>query len=236
MKLLSHATVAVALCGVMSGAVQAADLAPPAAYDWTGVYLGASLGYGFGENDYTYHSPFTGGPPASDDVTSLDYDGVFGGGQIGANMQTGSIVLGIEADLSASGISGDRKTRETAPCFEDGCKAEVNWFGTGRLRLGYAFDTLMPFVTGGAALLGVEGEADQGACDYLGGCSFNDTVWGWTLGGGVEWGFAGNWSAKAEYLYVSADAPDFSGPSGRNVTADDLDFNLFRLGFNYRFN
>jgi len=92
---------------------------------------------------------------------------------------------------------------------------------------------VMPFVTGGAALVGYHGDADKGACGYDGSCGYDDTAWGWTVGGGVEWGFAARWSAKAEYLYVNVDAPAFSGPGGRQVRAGDLDFSTLRIGVDY---
>ncbi len=223
-------------CGVTGGAAHAADVTPAAGFGWSGFYLGASAGYGFGDTDYAYHPPdLTASPAFVENYPALgvDYDGGMIGGQLGYNLQAGAVVLGLEADVSASGIRGETSTRDAPPCFEEGCSAEIGWFGTGRLRLGYDLDGFMPFVTGGAALVGFSGDADKGACGYSGSCGFSDTAWGWTLGGGVEWGFADHWSAKAEYLYVNVDAPDFSGPGGKQVSAGDLDVSAIRIGVNY---
>ena len=231
--------VAIAACGVIGGAAQAADVTPAAGFQWSGFYLGASAGYGFGDTDYRYFPPdFTAAPSvvAKEPPVGISYDGGMLGGQLGYNYQAGSLVLGVEADVSASAIRGDRSTTEAPPCFEDGCSAEIDWFGTGRLRLGYALNDVMPFITGGAALVGLRGDADKGACGYNGSCGYDDTAWGWTLGGGMEWGFAERWSAKAEYLYVYVDAPGFSGPGGKQVSAGDLDFSTLRIGVDYHLN
>lgn len=227
-----------ASAGLVAGNAYAADVAPVMNYDWTGFYIGAQAGYGWGNTEYSYPgdpspppgSPFNGNP------VGLDYDGMVGGGTLGYNWQHDSIVLGVEADLSLSGMSDD-KTENSAPCFEQGCSADVNWFGTGRLRLGYAIDSIMPFVTGGVAAAGLEGEADNGACEDGPGddCGFDETEWGWTVGGGIEWGFADNWSAKAEYLYVNVGSPEFSASGSDQASADDFDFSVVRVGLNYRF-
>ncbi|MFN4142995.1 outer membrane protein [Aestuariivirga sp.] len=214
--------------GLLGGTAHAADIVPAPGYDWTGFYIGANVGYGWGDTEYTYEGLM--GPSSSVD---FDYDGIVGGGAIGYNWQHDSIVFGIEADISASGISGDEtRPPEEAPCYEEGCSADINWFGTGRVRVGYALDNVMPFITGGVAAVGLEGDADEGACGFVGSCGFDDTKWGWTVGGGLELGLTESWSAKAEYLYVGVDAPDFNEDS---TSADDLDFSVIRVGVNYRF-
>jgi outer membrane immunogenic protein len=209
-----------------SGHSYAADMVAPTSYDWTGVYLGLQGGYGWGSTDYSYK------PQNSDQ--SIDYDGFVGGGTLGYNWQTGNIVLGLEGDASYSAMeSGTVLTRNT-PCVisGDACSGEVNWFATGRARLGMAFENFMPYVTGGFAVGGVQGDADKEACFDFGNCDFSDTQWGWTVGGGAEWGFADGWSAKLEYLYVDLGEPDFGD---RNLGADDMTFNVVRAGINYRF-
>ncbi len=66
----------------------------------------------------------------------------------------------------------------------------------------------------------------------------DDTRYGWTVGGGIEWGFLPDWSAKIEYLYVKLEDKAFTtvnlGPAF-NRSAVTLDENLFRVGVNYRF-
>ena len=80
---------------------------------------GANAGYG--RSDVT--SPGTTG--------SIDASGFIGGGQIGANWQSGALVLGIEADFQGSGIE------ETRTIGIVSATASMPWFGTLRGRLGY---------------------------------------------------------------------------------------------------
>ena len=76
-----------------------------------------------------------------------------------------------------------------------GCEIKNNWLGTARGRIGYAWDRVMPYVTGGAAFGDIE-------ANQLGLAGVHDTKVGWTVGGGVEAALAGNWTAKVEYLHV----------------------------------
>jgi len=222
-------TIVFCILGLTAAGARAADVTSAPGYDWTGFYLGAQGGYGWGQADYEYRET------AGSSSTSIDNNGFVGGGTLGYNFQTGDFVFGLEADASYANVSGDEKSNQ-APCYVEGCSADVNWFGTGRARLGYAFDNVMPFVTGGVALAGIEGKADLGACGFVGNCGFDDTRWGWTAGGGIEWGFAEHWSAKAEYLYVAIAGTDITPPAPYgHANAEDLDFSVARLGINYRF-
>jgi opacity protein-like surface antigen len=72
---------------------------------------------------------------------------------------------------------------------------EDTWLGTARLRVGYAWDRWLPYLTGGAAFGNIKMTPNTGLEE-------SKTKVGWTAGGGVEWSFAGPWSAKLEYLYV----------------------------------
>lgn len=209
----------------------AADVEAPAGYDWTGPYLGLQAGYAWGDTDYSYDPV--------DSSIELEFDGFVGGVTAGYNAQVEQFVLGVEADISYSDLDDDVLTNsgifeQDAPCFVEGCSLDINWFGTLRARLGYAFDTVMPFVTGGIAFGDVEGSFDEGAC----GCSINETAFGWTVGGGIEWAFDARWSAKAEYLYVNLGEPDREDDTGEgitgNVSTSDFDFSVVRLGVNYR--
>ena len=127
-----------------SACASAADVTP-LTYDWTGFYLGAQAGYGWGDNTFTYVGGV--GPPQE----NVDVSGLVGGVTLGANRQFGNIVLGLEGDISYSGISG-KTLSATRPCIAEGCTEDVDWFGTGRVRLGYAMDQILPFVSGGLAI------------------------------------------------------------------------------------
>src|SRR4029078_598728 len=93
---------------------------------------------------------------------------------------------------------------------------------TARGRLGYAFDRIMPYVTGGAAFGGIK-------TNIPGFGNTNETKSGWTVGGGVEAAIAGPWTAKVEYLYVDLGHPD-------SILGSDAKFktNIVRGGVHHR--
>jgi len=206
----------------------AADISPVPVYDWTGFYLGAQGGYGWGTNEYSF---------STNAAKSINMSGIVGGGTAGYNFQADRIVFGLEGDFSLAGINGyylaPPSIAGNPPCMNQGCSANVDWFGTGRVRLGYAVDNFMPYVTGGLAVGGARGTVDLGACGPgAGSCGFNNTQWGWTVGAGAEYGINKNWSAKVEYLYVNLGTPSFPNV---NLASGIVDFSVVRVGVNYRF-
>ena len=173
-------------------------------YNWTGPYIGISGGYGWGTSDY---SGGGGNDPSG---------GIFGA-TIGYNWQMGTLVTGIEGDISWSGL------RDTGICTTGACRTENNWLGTVRGRLGYNAGRWMPYVTGGLAV----GDIDA----RITGVGTSDkTKAGWTIGGGVEAAIAGPWTAKVEYLYVDLGKGDTIGTQRPDFTT-----NIVRAGLNYRF-
>ena len=169
----------------------------PLVYSWVGPYIGANLGYGWGDISHNPTSP----------------SGVLGGVQAGYNWQTGAWVFGLEGDVQISGADDT-----FAPW-----KFSNPWFGTARGRVGYAFNNVLVYGTGGLAFGEVRGET------FL--LSENHGTIGWTAGAGVEMALNKNWSAKAEYLYVDL--------SDKNFTITGLpngyQFGVIRLGVNYHF-
>ena len=178
-------------------------------YNWTGFYVGAMAGYGWGRSDWS--------PPGLD----VSPRGWQAGGTLGYNYQIGPMVLGLETDLAWSNMSGSE------PFFGVGLETRNDWIGTTRARFGYAFDRFMPYVTGGLAYGNIKAEVPSL------GLSDRDTKLGWALGGGLEYGFLGNWTAKAEYLYTDLGhmEPVFAAPGSRV----DFSAHTVRLGVNYRF-
>jgi outer membrane immunogenic protein len=169
---------------------------------WSGFYAGVNAG--------------GGGTANSGDLSP---SGGFGGGQIGYNWQgvlgLGSQwVLGIEADLQGSGI-------------EDGAfgaKSSLNWFGTVRGRIGYAFGPALVYGTGGFAF----GEVEN--------FGVTETQTGYVVGAGVEYKFNPSWSVKGEYQFISLDASDLAGAGPLGLTGGDRsEVNTFRVGLNYHF-
>lgn len=207
---------------VVSGPAFAADLAPapiepqpvvmPLAYDWTGFYVGAQVGYAWGSLDTD--AAFLPDP---------DTDGVVGGAHIGYNAQFNQIVVGLEGDIEASGMGGDERIGDFT------VNADNNWQGSVRARLGYAFDNVLPYVTGGVAFsdwdftlreAGVAGRVEE-----------SDTLTGWTVGAGIEYGFTQNITARLEYRYTDFGSSDFNADDGDA----DLTSNAVRVGVSYKF-
>lgn len=210
-------------------AANAADLysPPPAApyyspavssaFNFSGFYLGANAGYLWGDS-YIFESV-----PLGDQSATFSRDGFIGGGQLGYNFQTGPWVLGAEADIQYSDSSGS----VGGICAPGTCAADLKWFGTVRARAGYAFDSLLVYATGGWAY----GKVDTSAP----GISSSETLTGgWAAGGGLEWGFAPNWTARAEYLYMDLGRSDSGAPF--NIGGEFKKNNIFRVGVNYLFN
>lgn len=253
----SLATAAIAATAL----AHAADLRPmvtkappaPVYYNWTGFYIGANLGGSWGHES---HEIFD----SANDIGVFGFtdhvDGVIGGGQIGYNWQfapwfgwgTGT-VLGIEADIQGSGqrqtINDNFLDANFGPVdFTGSVEEKLEWFGTVRGRAGIAFDRVLWYATGGWAF--GEGKFDGPltsltipANTFIATTAFDTSksINGWTAGGGIEWAFWSNWTAKFEYLYINfGSRGDFAIPGGPFIiTSGHLTDNIIRAGVNYRF-
>ncbi|MDJ1160011.1 porin family protein [Chelatococcus sp. SYSU_G07232] len=212
----------VAALGFAAGAASAADLpsrrVAPApvvpVFTWTGFYVGVNAGYGFGE--------FSKGAGFDDP------DGFIGGGQIGYNYQFGQFVAGLEADIQYADLKGSTSALRFANGNVGRGRGEVEYFGTVRGRVGVAFDRALVYVTGGLAY----GETKFSGVDTTAGIAFSksDTRTGWTLGGGIEYAFTNNLTARAEYLYVDLGDNRYYG-----VNKAGTEFSVVRAGLNYKF-
>lgn len=211
-KTISALVVAAVLA---AGAARAADLpyrkaepiyAPtlPPAFSWTGFYAGANVGGGFSGTDaFNSYLGTTGGKA----------DGVVGGLQVGYNYQLSPrFVVGIENDVMASGI----KTKQIG-----GNEVSLPFYGTGRARAGVTLmdGRLLAYGTGGMAF----GQVKDAGIDKM--------RIGWTAGGGLEWAFQQNWSAKIEYLYTDL----YKDIKKDNLPERDQKFQTVVIGVNYHF-
>ncbi|GGF88469.1 membrane protein [Azorhizobium oxalatiphilum] len=176
--------------------------AAPPVFSWTGFYIGANAGYAWGS-----------GTGVADSFASSP-DGWLAGGQVGYNYQfQNNMLIGLEADVQAADIGGGNAF----------ASSKMDSFGTVRARLGYAFDRVLPYVTGGFAW----GNNKITAPGY----SQSDTLTGWTAGAGVEYALTNNWTARAEYLYTDFGKSNYDGLLGEA----GLNSSTARLGVNYKF-
>ena len=216
-----------------TGSAFAADLAPqpvqPMAptylpFSWTGFYVGAQAGYLWGDSTL---DGFGGGS------ASVDPDGAFGGVFAGYNYQFGGgFVVGAEADINFAGAESDNNgLGPLAPLAS--ASTELNWFGSARLRAGYAFDRFLPFVTAGVAF------ADYSGTSIAPGFSgeIDESRVGWTVGAGLEYAFTDNLIGRIEYRYADYGNESRSGPfafPGDPVRLD-LKTSDIRVGISYKF-
>lgn len=173
-------------------------------YNWTGAYVGIQGGGGWGRSDYSF-----GG--------NARLNGGLIGGTLGYNWQNGPLVYGLETDLAFANISGS-----TGCGVGISCSTRNNWLGTTRVRVGYAMDRWMPYVTGGFAYGGIK--------TSVAGADRSDTKGGWTAGAGIEAAISGPWTAKVEYLHVDLGSADAAFGTTANYRSD-----IVRAGVNYRF-
>jgi outer membrane immunogenic protein len=209
---------------VVAQSATAADLSvaplykapPPAmapAYNWSGFYLGINGGGGWGHSSW------------DTSATRINTSGGLVGGTAGYNWQLGNAVLGIEGDIDWANLKGTN----TSTLCPLGCSTSDSWLSTVRGRAGYAFGNVLPYVTGGLAV----GDIRAATPGFAGATNTNA---GWTAGAGLEVGLTGNWSAKAEYLYV--DLGKFNcGTACNGLPTDNVSMhdNVVRAGVNYRF-
>jgi outer membrane immunogenic protein len=183
-------------------------------YNWTGFYAGVHAGYGWGTSTWDF--------PA---VTNSPKGSMFGL-TAGYNMQAGSFVYGLELDYGWSTMKAN------VACFgaASSCETSNSYLGTVRGRIGYAFDRFLPYLTVGGAY------GDIKARNTVLGSSASSSRFGLTYGGGLEYAFLSNWTAKIEYLHVDLGKFD-CGVSCGLVTPDNVSFkaDVVRLGLNYKF-
>lgn len=190
---------------------------------WTGLYLGLSAGYGWGESNLEYER-------AGHGAASTDPSGLLGALSLGYNYQLGSgLVIGAEADVGVMDLSVDDKIVFDGHTYQSRFGP---WWGTVRGRVGYAFDRTLIYGTGGAAFMGVD---EVAIGNTPGETAVNeDTRSGWVVGGGFEHAFSPNASFKVEYLHM--DFGSFNGLSGnQEAFSFDNRIDLVRAGVNYKF-
>jgi outer membrane immunogenic protein len=246
---LAHLLYAAAITspGCLAGVAQAADLptatkAPPAvqASGWSGCYVGLQGGYGWGH-------------ASTNDVPDfqLDQRGGFAGGLAGYNFQVATrVVAGLEVDAAYANARAGNVTVHPNSFAGDTTNISnvgVNAFGTVRGRIGYAFNTILPYLTGGFAWAHTRMDYSQPVT--LMGAFFADASdahtskyrAGWALGAGVEYAVAPHWSAKVEYLrldFGTASYPAVGFPSFGGIPFDidsRLTLHTVKMALAYRF-
>jgi outer membrane immunogenic protein len=238
MKRLLLGAIALAAFGV-SAPVMAADLPPaptyaktpvmmPALYDWSGVYVGFNGGWGTANRCFDQTAPLVGTEGCH--TTS----GGFAGAQAGYRWQAASWVFGFEALGDWASLNGSNVSVLT-PANTD--RSRIDAFGLFTGQIGYAWNTALFYFKGGGAVIADRNNLVTNGNIFA--SSAGDNRWGGTLGAGVEFSFAPNWSAALEYdhLFIANSSTTFTNIAGGAVVSTDRlrgDADLVSVRVNYR--
>jgi outer membrane immunogenic protein len=228
---------AIAILAMSASSAFSADLAarpytkaPPmiaAMYDWSGFYIGINGGGGSAHTCW--------------DLVGFGAEGCHNstggtvGGQVGYRWQTGPWVFGLEAQGNWADLSGS-----TANLVIPGnvVRSKMDAFGLFTGQVGYAWNNVLLYAKGGAAVTDRNYE-NWGPAGTLLSSTGYDTRWSPTVGAGLEYGFAPNWSVGVEYnhIFEGRHSTSFTTPAGVAIpgynSGGDTDMVLGRL--NYRF-
>lgn len=213
------------------GVAPAAIVEPATAYSWSGAYVGAQAGYTVGghvQDEYIY---IDAAPWFNYDLSP---DGAFGGLYAGYNYQfSNNIVLGAEADFALGNVGASGATIEYAGYDSS---TDIDWTGSVRARVGYAFDRFLPYATGGVAFGRFSFE--ERAEDYGVRQSADVNVSGWTVGAGVEYALTDNVTLRGEYRLTDFNKKDFTGHDDAGLVDDfvaQIRTQDLRIGVAYKF-
>jgi high affinity Mn2+ porin len=223
-------------------------------YDWNGWYVGAHLGAIRGSSNWSVAQPAAGGPGLGGSFDlPFNSDFMAGTGSYDSGLQAGynlvfpsRLMLGFEADVTSPNsdvvvpfsVRGSQTV--TSPLIGQVAYGEaVIHYGTARARAGYAFENFLFYATGGLAWSYDQVTRNQLADSPFGGAAGTvDTrlVWrlGWAAGAGVEIPLAGNWTARAEYLWTGFGRKGVTFAAAGEGFESDLSMQSIRLGLNYK--
>jgi outer membrane immunogenic protein len=234
MKKFLGAGVAVAAL-MVGGLAHAADMpaaykAPPpiaAYYDWTGLYFGGFAGAAWGDTTWSNINAI----PGAGGTVNPRVSGALFGLQVGVNYQVASWVIGAEADY---GWTNGRGSRSCPNATVTTCHSDLDAIATYTGRIGYAWDRALTYVKAGGAWSKGEDSYTQNATGQVTGSVQNNRS-GWTVGGGLEFGFTPNWSAKAEYDYMDFGSKRLVLNDVFGTFADfKREIHAVKFGLNYR--
>ena len=270
-KILLASTVLAAMTGVAVAADLPSRMAPPVyappplpVFTWTGAYFGINAGYAFGhEGQFRTTDPIIGGLATRNQRVSSD--GFTGGGQIGYNYEFGGlggfggpgsgIVVGIEADAAYMDTSRTRNlgyANDGAALggFNASYRSGLDYLGTVRGRVGYAFGQFLVYGTGGFAYGGVDNRLSVSFPDgtFVGAGRSDKMETGYAYGGGIEYALptssflnffkSSAVTLKAEYIHYDLGKTNIAA-NGFGVTQFNTrvsnEGDIARVGLNYKF-
>jgi outer membrane immunogenic protein len=251
MRISLRLLTAAALVLATSQLASAADLPPatpraPAVYvpavvpvyNWTGFYIGGNLGAAWTQGNLS--DSFGLGSWSNSQKATFT-----GGGQVGAQYQFNWAVVGIEADFDWLANNANSSNAVFAPAIGAlQFSANNRWMTTLAARFGVAADNWLFYAKGGGGWVGVSNptitNVTTGGSISVSNSNSNS---GWLAGGGIEWGFAQNWTARLEYDFLGLSSQSHTVTSsgvllplnGDVFTVSNRDVQTLTLGINYLF-
>ena len=231
----------------IGGSAFAADLPPspqraPAVYvpavvpvyNWTGFYIGGNVGAAWTQGNVS---------DSLGNSWSNSQQAVFtGGGQVGANYQVNWAVFGVEADFDWLANNHNSSNAVVTAIGPLQFSTNDRWITTLAARFGVAADNWLFYAKGGGGWVGVNNptitNVNTGGSISV---SNSNSQTGWLAGGGVEWGFAPNWTARLEYDFLGLNSSSTTVPvtspviPGDVVTVNNRDVQTVTVGINYLF-
>jgi high affinity Mn2+ porin len=228
----------------------------PAAYDWSGFYLGGHVGYGLGGSNWSATQAGSSMPSLSGTVGfSNAYNFSSGTGSYLLGLQAGydhmaasHWLVGVVADVSFPSFLGGTATLSTPLIGTENYLDRVEFSGSLRGRIGYAPNfgngNWLFYATGGLAISYDQFTRTQLAGIPVGGTAAPGTIEnafltprvGGVAGAGVEVALASHWTAQFEYLFTDYGTRSVTFPAGAQRFDSDLTLSELRAGLNYRFN
>jgi outer membrane immunogenic protein len=197
---LALSTTAFAADMPVKAPVYKAPVVAPVVYSWTGCYVGGDVGYAWGRDSDNETNRTTGAVSPFTPASSANVNGFKAGGYIGCNWQvSGPFVFGVEGDGEWAHLTGSTTYSNTgAP--PDFYETRVNSQGSIRGRVGYAWDRVLLYVTGGIAFAHINEHDVVGTTGAFTDNAFTRT--GWTVGAGFDYAFTNNLIGRVEYRYA----------------------------------
>lgn len=206
---------------------------------WSSLYVGGSIGYGWGDVSDTITLEFDPASAGSGSIRedSDELDSVVYGAHLGYNFQYGNFVFGPEIGITGAAMDAAPFEYELSG---NSIKHDLNWYASAVGRLGYAHDEFLFYGFGGVAWSRVQTDFPNAA--NLEDAEDVTTFVGWTAGVGVEYALSDRFSLRLEYAHVDLGSEkNFSERTSITPNVDiivtnetDIEFDVVKIGASYR--
>lgn len=192
---------------------------------WDGFWIGAHGGYGWGSGSGSILGAFAYSP---------DPEGWLYGLHAGAQKQYGSMVWGLQADISKGNNLNGTSAVSGAPAGVT-ASYDIAYLATAEVKLGLDMGRWLPHMTAGGAC--AQGKGSTNVVPFDSGDTYHC---GWTVGGGLDLALSRNIIITARYQYMDLGTADVAYPipggGGLGISTPlDLEAHVFKLGASAKF-